>query len=114
MTTPVPTVAPGDSLARAAEIMNAFSTRELPVVNDGAVVGMLARSDFDPYVGQLEWTQVRLAMSVAPRTVSPDCSIQDVARALLDGNFNAVPVVVGEALAGMVTRRDLVRLLVDL
>ena len=108
----VPTVAPADSLARAAEIMGDFSARELPVVEDGAVVGIVARSDLDPYVGQLEWTPVKVAMSAPPRTVAPDTSVDAVARALLDGNFNGIPVVVGHLLAGMITRHDLLRLLV--
>ena len=112
MRAPAPTVAPADSLARAAEIMADFSVRELPVVEDGAIVGILARSDLDPHVGQLEWTPVRVAMSSSPRTVAPDASIGEVARALLEGNFNAIPVAVGGALAGMITRHDLLRLLV--
>ena len=112
MRTAVPTVAPADSLARAAEIMGDFSVRELPVVEDGAIVGILARSDLDPHVGHFEWTPVRVAMSAPPRTVAPDTSIGAVARALLDGNFNGIPVVVGHVLAGMITRHDLLRLLV--
>jgi CBS domain-containing protein len=114
MRAPPPTVAPADSLARAAEIMADFSMRELAVVEDGAIVGILARSDLDPHVGQLEWTPVRVAMSMSPRTVSPDAAIGEVARALLDGNFNAIPVVLDGTLTGMITRHDLLRLLVDL
>jgi len=113
MRTRIQTVAPADSLARAAEIMRVFSVRELPVVGDGAIAGIVARSDLYPYVGQLEWTPVRLAMSTPPRTVPPDASIRDVARALLEGNFNGIPVAVGSVLAGMINRHDLVRILVD-
>jgi CBS domain-containing protein len=113
MRTAVPTVAPGDSLARAAGIMDDFAVRELPVLDDGAIVGILARSDLDPHVGQLEWTPVRVAMTSPPRTVAPDATIDTVVRTLLDGSFNGVPVAAGRSLAGMITRRDLLRLLVD-
>jgi CBS domain-containing protein len=113
MRTAVPAVGPGDSLARAAEIMGDFSVRELPVVEGGALVGILARSDLDPHVGQLEWTPVSIAMSASPRTIGPDASVSDVARALLDSNFNGIPVVMGDVLAGMVTRQDLLQLLVE-
>jgi tRNA nucleotidyltransferase (CCA-adding enzyme) len=111
MRTPVPTVAPADSLARATEIMHAFSARELPVVENDAIVGILARSDLDPYVGQLEWTPVRVAMSAPPRTVSSDTPIGDVARVLIEGHFNGIPVTVDDRVVGMITRHDLIRLI---
>ena len=109
----MPTVAPADSLARAAEKMNVFAIREVPVVENDVVVGILARSDLDPHVGQLEWTPVQVAMSRPARTVGPDASIGEVARVLLDSRFNGIPVVVGNALAGMITRHDLLRLLLN-
>lgn len=109
----VPAVSPTDSLARAVEIMDSVAVRELPVIAGGAIVGIVTRSDLGPHVGQLEWTPVRVAMSASPRTVAPDTLIADVVRALLDGNFNCVPVVDGGVVVGMITRRDLLRLLVD-
>jgi CBS domain-containing protein len=112
MRTSVPTVAPADSLARAVELMKDFSVRELPVVEGDAVVGILARSDTEPHVGHLEWTPVRVAMSSPVRTVGHDAPIAQVARALLDGRFNGIPVLVGNVLAGMITRHDLLQLLV--
>jgi CBS domain-containing protein len=52
-------------------------------------------------------------MTVKPTTVSPDATIGAVARALVQGAFNGVPVVAGSAFAGMVSRHDLLHLLVD-
>ena len=111
MRTAAVAVAPGDSLARAAEIMKHLSVRELPVVEDGAIVGILARSDLDPHVGHLEWTAVRLAMTAPARTIAPDASIDDVAHALREGRFNAIPVVQNGMLVGMVSRHDVLRAL---
>ena len=108
-----PSVAPTDRLARAAELMTTFAVREIPVVEDGVVVGIVARSDLDPYVGQLEWTLVRLAMTPQPTTVGPDAPVGAVAKALLDGSFNGIPVVVDKTLAGMISRHDLLRMLAD-
>jgi tRNA nucleotidyltransferase (CCA-adding enzyme) len=93
--------------------METVEVRELPVIEGGAIVGIVTRSDLDPHVGQLEWTPVRLAMSASPRTVTPDTPIDDVVHALLDGNFNGVPVVADGMVVGMITRRDLLRLLID-
>src|SRR5262249_10834310 len=106
----VATVGPSDSLARASEMMHDFGVRELPVVEDGAIVGIVARSDLLPHVGQLEWTPVRVAMSAPPRTVATDAPIGEVVSALLAGDFNGIPVVDRDrSVAGMIARRDLLR-----
>jgi CBS domain-containing protein len=113
MRTAVATVAPGDALARAAEIMKLFSERELPVVEDGALVGIIARSDLDPHVGHLEWTPVRVAMTAPARTVAPDTTIDEVARVLREGRFNGIPVTRNGALIGMVSRHDVLSVLAN-
>jgi CBS domain-containing membrane protein len=112
MRTAVATVAPSDSLARAEELMRHFAVRELPVVENGAVVGILARSDLAPHGGHLEWTAVRVAMTVPAQTVDPDAAIDAVAGILRDGNFNGIPVAANGILVGMVSRHDLLRVLV--
>jgi CBS domain-containing protein len=111
MRTAVATVAPSDSLARAAELMGNFVVREIPVVENGAIVGILTRSDLEPHAGHLEWTPVRIAMTTPALTVAPDTTIEEAARLLRDGNFNGIPVAVGRLLVGMVSRHDLLRLL---
>ncbi len=109
----VAAVAPSDRLAKAAELMAAFAVRELPVVDEGVLVGIVTRSDLEPYLGQLEWTPVRVAMTSPATTVSPDASLPAVARALIAGRFNGVPVAVDRTLAGMICRQDLLRALAD-
>ena len=86
-------------------------SRELPVVADHALVGILTQTDVAPHAGHWEWTPTRAAMTPDPETVPPDTSVGAVARLLSERGFNAVPVVAGGAPVGMVARRDLVRLL---
>jgi tRNA nucleotidyltransferase (CCA-adding enzyme) len=109
-----PVVSPDDHLQRAADQMTRFGVREIPVVCDGALVGIVTRSDLAPHMGQLEWTPVRLAMTPGPRTITPETPVAEVARALVEGSFNALPVLVGHALAGMVSRHDVLRHLAQL
>src|SRR5262249_23770406 len=66
------TIAPEESLARAAELMESFRTRELPVVTGRILVGILTRTDMEPYRGHYEWTAVRAAMTRDPVSVAPD------------------------------------------
>jgi CBS domain-containing protein len=106
-------VAPGESLARAAELMGTLGIRELPVVDHGTLVGILAWSDLEPHRGHYEWTAVRAAMTADPVTVNADAPIATVARVLLERSFNSVPVMESGRLVGMVARRDLLRVLAD-
>ncbi len=113
MRSDVTSVRSSDPLARAADLMHRQGVRELPVVDDGCVVGMLSRTDFQPYVGHLEWTVVRIAMTDAPITVSHDASTDDVRRVLVAHRVNAVPVMVDDRLVGIITRHDLLRAITE-
>ena len=105
-------VQPSDPLAHAVELMRLLGVRELPVVEHGRVVGIVARRDLEPYVGYLEWTPVRTAMTSDPITVSTDVPASDVAQILVSRHLNAVPVVSAGSLIGMISRHDLLRLLI--
>jgi len=107
------TVAPDESLARAAELMETLGTRELPVVKGCGLVGVLTRTDMEPHRGHWEWTAVRTAMTSNPVTVPPEAPIRTVARLLLDRKFNSVPVVAGGELLGMIARSDVLAALAD-
>jgi hemerythrin-like domain-containing protein/CBS domain-containing protein len=107
----LPRVSPEQSLATAAELMEWLGVRELPVVEGGRLVGILTRRDLEPHRGQYEWTAVRTAMTPDPETVEPHASVATVAGLLLARCFNAVPVVAGGTLLGMIARSDLLRLL---
>jgi CBS domain-containing protein len=104
-------VAPGDSLARAAKLMEALGTRQLPVAAAGRLVGILTRTDMQVYSGHFEWTTVGSAMTAAPRTVGPDTPVRAVARLLAERGFNAVPVVADGEFVGMIARSDALRAL---
>lgn len=106
----VPPMHPKESLARAAELMCRADVRALPVVQRGVVVGILTKTDLDPFRDREEWSTVQLAME-PPLRVPPEAPVADVARALLDRGFSAMPVVVDGVAVGMVARQDLLRVL---
>lgn len=110
---PQETVSPEDTLSRAAELMDLLGTREVAVIERGALVGILTRTDLEPHRGHLEWTRVRAAMTPDPVSVAPDCTIATVAGRLLDGGFNSVAVSADRHLFGMIRRSDLLRVLRD-
>ena len=127
MTRTVITVHPGTSAQQAAQLMTDNGVASLPVLDDdGRVVGIVSESDL-----------IRGRMPHDPRThPRPDSSdepdpahrvgdvmtdfvvclgenadVADLAAVMLDNNVQAVPIVDGATLIGIVSRRDLVRTL---
>jgi CBS domain-containing protein len=107
----LPVIAPGDSLSKAARLMESAATRELPVLAGTALVGILTRTDMEPHRGHLEWTTAGLAMTSDPVTVAPDAPIATVVSLLLARGFNSVPVTADGELLGMIARTDIIRAL---
>jgi CBS domain-containing protein len=104
------TVRPADTLARAAEFMEQGNVRELPVVEDGRLHGIVSRTDLQAHAGHLEWTRVAAAMTARPVVVTPEQPVGAVSQVLMRGSFNAVPVVTDDAtLIGMISRSDMLR-----
>jgi hypothetical protein len=70
--------------------MRGADVRALPVVQRGVVVGILIKTDLDPFRGREEWSTVQLAME-APLTVAPEARVAEVPRALLDRGVQRCP-----------------------
>ena len=49
-------------------------------------------------------------MTASPVTITPETTLRDAARILLDGHFNGLPVVENGRLVGMLTQSDLISL----
>jgi CBS domain-containing protein len=96
------TITPLDTLAVAQSLMQRVGVRQLPVVDKGALIGMLSERDLDA------------AMSEQPVIVSPKDPAAQAARLLLDQKINALPVVEEGRLVGIISRSDLLRLLVEI
>ena len=111
---PPVTISQEETLAVARQLMVSHGIHQLPVVEGGVLIGILAERDLHAHVGYLERTKVDAAMTRAPLTVEPTDPAQQAARILIEQNINSLPVVQNERLLGIVSRTDLLRLLVQL
>jgi CBS domain-containing protein len=114
MTTNPVTTGPGDSVASAIELLESSDIHHLPVVEDGVLVGMLSTADLLKLHILRERPQALAAIKVSqimvedPITLDVFADLIDVARALSDGSFHALPVVEADnVLVGIVTSSDL-------
>ncbi len=108
------TVEPGDTLAKAAEMMEVGGFRRLPVVKDGEVVGILTERDVRVHRGHLEATRVNAAMSEPVMSVAPHTTVQEAVRLLLKHKVGGLPVIDKGTLVGMVTTTDMLGALLEI
>ncbi|WP_051684110.1 HPP family protein [Blastococcus sp. URHD0036] len=128
MTCEVVTVGPETSAKYAGEVLAEHGFTALPVVDEDArLVGIVTEADVlrdrlprDPRLhlrrdgdqAHVLPLLVRGVMTEDVRSVESGADVSDVAKLVVDERLRSVPVVDGERLAGIVSRRDLLRALV--
>jgi len=124
MTNEVATLQLNDRLSIADDVMKLGRVRHLPVLgDDGELVGIISQRDLlhgslASILGYgsvarsklLSTILVKAVMTTDPIVVDPDVSIGEAARVLTDNKIGCLPVMKGDALVGIVTESDFVRL----
>lgn len=91
------------------DVLKALQDRKvsgLPVVKKGEVVGIITRSDL---LRNREEDQTALLMTRDPVVISPERSIVEASKLLIQHKIRRLPVVEGKELVGLVTVADIVR-----
>lgn len=110
--TPDPeTVEASTDVATAARLMRKLDVGVLPVLAQGQLAGIV--TDRDLAIGTVERSgkpsEMRVGdlMTDAPRTISPDATIEDAARLMAQLQVRRLPVVDGHRLVGILSLGDL-------
>ena len=127
MTRQVVTVVPDDSVTRAMHLMLERGIKHLPVVRDGAVVGVISDRDIRAYTPSkataldvyeinylLAKATVQDAMGADLTTTTPDTPVEEAALLMFEKNVGCLPVLEGDVLVGIISDRDIFRSLVDI
>lgn len=120
MTIDPDTVTPDTSLREVVALMNKRGVRQLLVVEDEKLVGIITNRDVrlavnSPLITKEPLERIDLlnnytaanCMTRNPKTVTPDTPIYKVAQLLALHKFGALPVVEGDSLVGIITVTDL-------
>lgn len=123
MQTRVFTIAPDTTFPEAVRLAAEHGVRHLPVLHDGKLVGLVSDRDLKRTmassatsleVHELNYLVQRLTvrefMTRTIITVRPNCALKDAARLMLMHKIGALPVTDGEALVGIVTETDFLKL----
>jgi acetoin utilization protein AcuB len=123
MTRSVETATPDETVLQACDRFRDCGFRHLPIVEDGALVGIVSDRDvlraagpslgfvaFDDTPGPETDRPLREIMSRDMLTADPGMSIEDAADAMLRHEVSALPVLEDGRLIGIVTTDDVLRL----
>ena len=115
MSTKLLTVEATTSLTQAARDMHERSVGAVLVLTGDHVSGILTERDVLRAVatGQVEGTNVAAWMTREPETVEPSDSTGHAASLMIHGGYRHLPVVDGGKPVGIVSIRDLMRLVID-
>jgi CBS domain-containing protein len=126
MSSPVVTVPPGMRLKEVADLLVRDGISAVPVVEDGQLVGIVSEADLvplelapDPRAHLIPPTDLpaqlpKVAAEVMTRTVvtlPEQADAADAGRLMLERRIRSIPVVRGRRVAGIVARRDLLKVL---
>ena len=115
------TLTPNETIGQADELMNTNRIRQLPVVQEKELVGIVTDRDIRSFLNGsfLESveareeglnTKIREIMTTEPMTVSPDDDLQKAVELMIDQRIGGIPVVdKAEGLVGIVTYVDILR-----
>jgi len=112
---------PNETVGQADELMAENRIRQLPVVERGAMLGIITDRDIRSFLAQSSLlepeerakaltTKVRDIMTTEPLTLSPDDELQEAVELLIEEKIGGIPVVdEAEGLVGIVTYVDVLR-----
>jgi CBS domain-containing protein len=110
MTRDVLTVAPEDTLGEAAAKMTERGVGAAVVSDFGRMIGILSERDIMRAVADRihsSEARVREWMTADPITATPETTIEEAGRTMLEHGFRHLPVVDGDRAVGIVSIRDI-------
>jgi tRNA nucleotidyltransferase (CCA-adding enzyme) len=112
MSFPVHTVTPDATLEDVGNLLLKYAHSGMPVVQGGALVGIISRRDVDKALKYgLQHAPVKGFMSRDVVTASPDMHWESVQKLMIQNDIGRVPVVENGQLIGIVSRTDVLRLI---
>jgi acetoin utilization protein AcuB len=127
MTRKVITIAPDSSVSDAVKLMKEKKIKHIPVVKDERLKGILSDRDireFSPSkatsldVYELHYllatTKVKEMMKTKVVTITANSPVEEAAMLMFDNNIGSLPVVEDSKVVGIISDRDIFRVLVDI
>lgn len=110
MTTPVIVISHNSTIKEAEGMMTKYGVNVLPVVKEGAYIGILTREVVEKAIfHKLGENRCEDFATIDAYTVTVDTPISEIERVMIERNQRFVPVVDGKKIIGAITRTDILR-----
>lgn len=114
MTSPVIFTEPGVTVVEAAQSMIRYNINSMPVMEKDLIIGLITRQVLEKAIFHgYELQDVREFMSSDFETVGPQATLLEIETHLVERHQRILPVMDGEKAIGVITRRDLLKFLVE-
>lgn len=112
MSAPVRTIPDDTSVEEAQRLLFRYGHNAFVVVDEGAITGLVSRRDLDRSMHHgLGHVPVKGIMSHRIIAVGPEAPLSEIEKLMIEHDIGRLPVLHGDALVGIVTRTDLLRVL---
>ncbi|MBW2077918.1 MAG: CBS domain-containing protein [Deltaproteobacteria bacterium] len=115
MTSPVIHTSPGAAIGEASDLLANYNINALMVVDgNGTLKGYITRTMVDRAISLgLEQRPVKEYMNVEFSHVGPDATVSEIQDLIINNKVKTLPVLKGRHLLGVITRTDLLTLLIN-
>ncbi len=118
MSTSPLSIGPEQSLETAHKLLRDHEIRHLPVLDGGALVGLLTTRDMNLVEAfetiNVKNTKVEDVMATTVYTTSPDAQLDDVCEHMAEHKYGSAVVVQNHKVVGILTTVDICRAMADL
>jgi len=127
MTRKVFIIAPDSSVSDAVKLMKEKKIKHIPVVKDERLKGIISDRDIREFMPSkatsldvyelhylLATTKVKEMMKTKVFTITADSPVEEAAMLMFDYNIGSLPVVEDGKVVGIISDRDIFRVLVDI
>jgi acetoin utilization protein AcuB len=126
MTQALVTVRSEDSLQHALDLLEKHGVHELPVVEQGRLVGVVTDGDLklvtpayplfrdqEEIRAALRGLKVASAMTVDPQVIGPEATVLEATKRMYEQSIGSLPVVDADRLVGIISVSDILRMVIE-
>jgi len=111
---PVPYVSPSDSIQKVSDIMTHYRTREVPVVSQNKIIGVVTAKQIIKLLSSIDnkWIKANLIYTQNPITVTADDSLSTAKRIMTTKKIDHLPVVHSDKVKQVLTSSHLIETII--
>ena len=114
MTFPVKSIPPQETIEHANELLTRYNINVLLVLDNEKLLGMITRQVIEKAIFHgLKDLAVREYMTTELSTVGPEASLYQIQELIIENKQRVIPVVKQERVVGVITRTDLLNILIS-